>query len=105
MNLTYFGFVTSYVATFGQQWTCFQSRYSCAFPHVPVHPGDAIHLGMKWRGKYYVDKFLAFGAVHGTGIFQRITDFIGYILAKQHICVFNYIDDIYACCHVNGAEQ
>ena len=51
-----------------------------AFRNLPVDPGDAIHLGMKWRDKFYVDKFLAFGAVHGTGIFQRITDFIRYIL-------------------------
>ena len=60
---------------------------------------------MKWRGKYYVDKFLAFGAVHGTAIFQRITDFIRFILVKLGICVFNYIDDIYACCHVDKAEH
>ena len=69
-----------------------------------MDPGDAIHL-IKWRGKFYVEKFLAFGAVHGTGIFQHITDFIRYILAKQGFVVFNYIDDIYGCYHVDQAPQ
>ena len=66
---------------------------------------DAIHLGMTWRNKYYVVKFLAFWAVHRTAIFQRITDFIRFILAKQGICIFNYIDDIHACCHIDTAEH
>ena len=60
---------------------------------------------MKWRGRFYVDKFLAFGAVHRTAIFQCITDFIRFILAEQGIVVFNYIDDIYACCHVDQAAH
>ena len=55
--------------------------------------------------RFYVDKFLAFGAVYGMRIFQRITDFVRYILAKQGFVVFNYIDDIYACCHVDQASQ
>ena len=75
------------------------------FCHVPADPGDAIYLGMNRCEKYYVDNFLAFGAVHGTGIFQRITDFVRYILTQQEICVFNYIDDIYTCCHVDVAEK
>ena len=89
----------------GSETLIFKVDIACAFCHVPVDPGDAIHLDMKWRGKYYIDKFLAFGAVHGAGIFQRITNFIRYILAKQHICVFNYIDDIYACCYESVADQ
>ena len=87
----------------GTEARVFKIDIARAFRHVPIDPGDAIHLGMKWRNKYYVDKFLAFGAVHGTAIFQRITDFIRFILAKQGICVFNYIDDIY--CHVDTAEH
>ena len=89
----------------GSEARVFKIDVARAFRHVPIDPGDAIHLGMKWRNKYYIDKFLAFGAVHGTAIFQRITDFIRFILAKQGIHVFNYIDDIYACCHVDTAEH
>ena len=57
------------------------------------------------QGQYYIDKNLAFGAVHGTAIFERTTTFIRFILAKQGIQIFNYIDDIYACCHKDVAQQ
>ena len=42
-----------------------------AFRNVPVDPRDSIHMGMKWKNKYYVEKSLAFGAVHRTGIFFK----------------------------------
>ena len=69
---------------------------SRAFRNVRIDPGDALHLGIFWKGKYYLDKNLAFGAVHGTAIFERITDFVRYILAKRGFKVYNYIDDLYA---------
>ena len=47
-------------------------------------------MGMKWKNKYYVEKFLAFSPVHGTGFFQRITDFVKFILAQEGITVYNY---------------
>ena len=43
--------------------------------------------------------------MHGTAIFERITNFIRFILAKQGIQIFNYIDDIYACCHKDVAQE
>ena len=75
-----------------------------AFRNVPIDPRDSIHMGMKWKNHYYVEKFLAFGAVHGTGIFQRIIDFVRFILAQEGTTVYNYIDDIYACCHKDHAD-
>ena len=74
------------------------------FRNVPIDPHDSIDMGMKWNNQYYVEKFLAFGAVHGMGIFQRITDFVRFILAQEGITVYNYIDDIYACCHQDHTE-
>ena len=78
---------------------------SRAFRNVRIDPWDAIHLGMMWQDKYYIDKNLAFGAIHGTAIFERITNLIRFILAKQGIKIFNYIDDIYACGHENVADE
>ena len=75
---------------------------SQAFRNVRIDPRDAIHLGIMWQDQYYIDKNLAFGVVHGTAIFECITNFI---LAKQGIKIFNYIDDIYACCHKDVAQQ
>ena len=40
-----------------------------------------------------------------TAIFECITNFIRFILAKQGIRIFNYIDDIYACCHKDVAQR
>ena len=90
--------------SFGENARIFKVDISRAFRNVPVDPGNAIHLGIKWHDKFYIDKFLAFRAVHGTAIFQRITDFIRFILAKQGFVVLNYIDDIYACCHFDKAR-
>ena len=89
---------------FGQDARLFKVDISRAFRNVPVDPGDAIHLGIKWGDQYYIDKFLAFGAIHGTAIFERITNFIRYILANKGVTVYNYIDDIYACCHKDQAQ-
>ena len=58
-----------------------------------------------WQNKYYIDKNLAFGAIHGTAVLERITDLIRFILAKQGNKIFNYIDDIYACCHKDVATE
>ena len=77
---------------------------SRGFRNVPIDPRDSIHMGMKWKNQYYVEKFLDFGAVHGTGIFQTIMDFVRFILAEEGITVYNFIDDIYACCHKDYAE-
>ena len=82
----------------------FKLDISRAFRNVRVDPGDAIHLGIKWEDNYYIDKNLAFGAVHGTAIFERISNLIRYILAKQGFKVLNYIDDIYAVCHKDTAQ-
>ena len=78
---------------------------SQAFRNVRIDPRDAIHLGIMWQNKYYIDKNLAFGAVHGTAIFERITNFIRFILAKQGIKIFNFVDDIYACSHKDVAQK
>ena len=73
----------------------FKVDISRAFRNVCVDPGNAVHLGIYWNNHYFLDKNLAFGAIHGTAIFQRITDFVRYLMAKQGFRVHNYIDDIY----------
>ena len=68
-----------------------------AFRNIRVDPADALKLGMSFDGKYYIDNLVAFGAVHGTGIFQRVSDVIRHILAYNGIRVWYYIDDVFAC--------
>ena len=76
-----------------------------AFRNVRIDPGDAIHLSIRWRDQYFLDKNLAFAAVHGTAIFQRITDLVRYLMAKQGFAVHNYIDNIYAVCHRDHVNE
>ena len=63
-----------------------------------------IHLGIKWRHKFYIDQNLAFGAVHGTAIFERIIDFVRFLMAEKGFQIHNCIDDLYACCLEDEAE-
>ena len=44
---------------------------SRAFRNAPVDPRDAVKCGIQHEGLYYLDKFLVFGAVNGTMIFER----------------------------------
>ena len=89
----------------GDNARLFKVDISRAFRNVRIDPGDALHLGIKWDNKFYMDRNLAFGAVHGTAIFQRITDFIRFLMARKGFRIYNYIDDMYACCHVDQAEE
>ena len=50
-------------------------------------------------------KPLAFSAVNGTAIFQRILDAIRKILLIERIIVWNYIDDIVDCAPSGVAEE
>ena len=61
----------------------FKIDISRAFHNIPVDTADAIHLGIKWDEKYYIDKHLAFGAVYGTAIFEVISNFVRFILVQH----------------------
>ena len=90
---------------FGMDARLYKVDISRAFRNVPIDPADAIHLGIKWNYQFFVDKNLAFGAVHGTAIFQRISDLVHFLMAKRGFIVHNYIDDIYAVAHKDSADE
>ena len=75
-----------------------------AFRNVRLDPADVMKLGICHEGENYINKSLAFGAVHGTAIFQRITDAIRNILRSEGIVIWNYIDDLFACVEEDKAE-
>ena len=79
----------------GDNARIFKVDISRAFRNVRIDPADAIHLGIKWDNKYYIDQSLAFGAVHGTAIFERITDFVRFLMAKAGFQIHNYIYSIF----------
>ena len=89
----------------GQDACLFKVDISRAFRNVRMDRGDAIRLGIKWNDEYFIDQNLPFGAVHGTAIFECITDHIRHIMAGRGFTVWNYIDDMYACCHKDTAKR
>ena len=75
------------------------------FWNVRINPADALKLVIHYGRKFYIDRSLAFRAVHGTAIFQGISDAIRNILTAEGIAVWNYIDDIFACTEKSQAER
>ena len=89
----------------GSEARLFKIHILRALRHVPIDPADVIHLDIKLNDKFYIDKNSASGAVHGTALFQRISNFVRFILGKRGFQVWNYIDDIYACYHKDHADK
>ena len=89
----------------GSHAKLFKVDISRAFRNVRIDPTDSLHLGIYWQDKFYLDRNLPFGAVHGTAIFQRITDFIRFLMAQNGFTVYNYIDDMYACIHEDQTQE
>ena len=63
--------------------------------HVAIHPQDRSLLGMRWRGKYYVDMALPFGLRSAPHIFTAIADVVEWMLAHNYGVTFlrHYLDD------------
>ena len=62
-----------------------------AFRNLRVDPADAVKLGFTWRDDAFVDASVAFGWVHGSASFQRISDAITFLMAKsgaKNVCVY-----------------
>ena len=58
-----------------------------------------------FQNQFCVDKFLVFGAVNGTMIFQRISDAIRHMLRQDDMVVWNYIDDVFAAWEAEGSDS
>ena len=66
---------------------------SRAFRHIKIDPRDYFLLGLKHKN-YYLDTCLPFGYRNGSGIFQRLSDAIRFIMSNMGYDVINYIDDV-----------
>ena len=55
-----------------------------AYRNIAVHPDDRFPLGMKWRGKYFVDLALPFGLRSAPYIFNSVADMVEWILLHRH---------------------
>lgn len=64
-----------------------------AYRIIPVHPEDRWLLGMRWRGKLYVDTALPFGLRSAPKIFSAVADALQWILARLGVESIHYLDD------------
>ena len=85
--------ITQKVKENGKGSLLYKIDLSRAFRHVKLDPRDCNLLGLFLDGIYY-DSCLPFGFKHGSGIFQRMSDAVRYIMSKLGFQVTNYIDDI-----------
>lgn len=65
-----------------------------AYRSVPVNTQNRQYFGFKWKGVYYVDNFLCFGAKSALYIFSRLTDSICRYMRKRNVTCYSYLDDI-----------
>lgn len=68
-----------------------------AYRNVPVHSNDRYLLGMKWRGKYFIDLALSFGLRSAPYIFSYLADLLEWILKHNYGINFllHYLDNFH----------
>ena len=67
---------------------------SRAFIHIRIDPGNIDLLGLHHKHTY-LDRSMPFGYRLGSGIFERCSDAIRYIMKQHcHNALINYVDDL-----------
>ena len=61
---------------------------------MPVHPADYHLLGIRWKGKTYVDRVLPFGLRSAPKIFSAVADVVACVFTQMGIPDhLHYLDD------------
>ena len=82
--------ITTELRKLGPGALIYQVDISRAFRHIRIDPGDIDLLGIRHKS-LFLDGSLPFGFRLGSGIFERCSDAIRYII---HNGLMNYIDDL-----------
>ena len=66
-----------------------------AFRNLAVLPSQRYLLGMKWRGKFFVDLVLPFGLHSAPFIFNSVAEMVEWILRHNYSIpnLLHYLDD------------
>ena len=82
------------VSSLGRRCSLAKIDVKSAYRIIPVHPKDALLLGMRWQGGVYVDKALPFGLRSAPKIFNAVADGLAWILQNSGVrLVLHYLDD------------
>ena len=83
--------ITQYIATLNDPLVA-KIDVSRAFRNLRIDPADTLKLGFQWRGKFYVDGYLAFGFLHGSASYQLVSDFIAWRMNELGFTIFPYLE-------------
>ena len=65
-----------------------------AYRLILVHQDDRAMLGMKWRGKLYIDSVLPFGLRSAPKIFNAMADALQCVMEQHGVrAMVHYLDD------------
>ena len=86
--------ITTELRKLGPGALIYKVDISRAFRHIRIDPGDIDLLGIRHKS-LFLDGSLPFGFRLGSGIFERCSDAIRYIMKNfGHNALMNYIDDL-----------
>ncbi len=86
--------VVSYINTeFKDYWLC-TTDLKNAYKHFNCCPSDYPLFTIKWRGRYYFESSIPFGARMSSFLMQSVANAIIDILKKKNIKGYMYLDDL-----------
>ncbi len=71
---------------------------SAAYRTTPVHPSEQHMLCVFWRGKFYVDRAVAFGLASSAGVFGSVADMFVAIYRAHGYTLIKWVDDFFVIC-------
>ena len=103
LTLPSIDYITNKVLQLGKGSLIYKIDISRAFRHIKIDPSDYRLLGLNF-GSYFIDTCLPFGFIHGSAIFQRVSNAIRYMMLNRGYHVTNYIDDIIGQATISQTE-
>eukprot|EP00731_Ephydatia_muelleri_P032887 Em0024g431a len=79
---------------YGQDALMAKIDLKAAFRLIPVQAADWVHLGICWRGQFYVDTCLPFGLRSAPALFNHYAEALDWIMANNYGAqLLHYLDD------------
>ena len=95
--------ISNKIKQLGKGSIIYKVDISHTFRHIKIDPRDYFLLGLKHKN-FYLDTCLPFGYRNGSGIFQRCSDAIRFIMSNMGYGVINYIDGVIGFGTVSTAD-
>ena len=71
------------LSQYGQDGLMAKIDLKAAFRLIPVQAADWVHLGICWRGQFYVDTCLPFGLRSAPALFNHYAEALDWIMANN----------------------